>query len=115
MGQDSPPPPTPREVDLTHYRTMPLDVGRLRDSGIASQGIAEAFRCHVLLLCAAWHQHPAGSLPSDAPTLARLAGLGRDLKGWHKIEAIVLGDFRKFADGRLYHPVLSEKVIEAWN
>jgi hypothetical protein len=115
MGNELSPPPTPREADLTHYRTMPLDVGGLRDSFIASQGNAEAFRCAVLLWSAAWHQIPAGSLPNDAATLARLAGLGRDAKGWRKIEHIALRGFRLFSDGRYYHPVLSEKVIEAWN
>jgi hypothetical protein len=112
---DRPAPPTPSEADLRHYKSMPLDVGRLRDSHIASQGDAEAFRCAVLLWCAAWHQVPAGSLPSDAATLVRLAGLGRDLKGWRKVAAVALHGFRTFSDGRLYHKVVSEKVIEAWN
>jgi hypothetical protein len=115
MDDNLPPPPTPREADLRHYKSMPLDVGRLRDSFIASQGNAEAFRCAVLLWCAAWHQVPAGSLPGDAATLARLAGLGRDMKGWRRIEAIALRGFRLFSDGRHYHRVLSEKVIESWN
>jgi hypothetical protein len=115
MDDNLSPPPTPREADLRHYKSMPLDVGRLRDSFIANQGDAEAFRCAVLLLCAAWHQVPAGSLPGDAKTLARLAGLGRDMKGWRSIEAIALRGFRLFSDGRYYHRVLSEKVIESWN
>ncbi|MBS0219157.1 MAG: hypothetical protein JSR91_00295 [Proteobacteria bacterium] len=107
--------PVPADADLRHYTSMPLDVQRLRDSGIAGTGDAEIFRCAVLLWCAAWHQIPAGSLPSDDPSLARLAGLGRDLKGWAKIKSGAMRGFRLFADERLYHPVVSEKVVEAWN
>jgi hypothetical protein len=69
----------------------------------------------VLAWCAAWHQLPAGSLPPDDADLCRMVGLGRDLKSWAKIKAGVMRAWRPFADGRLYHPVVTEKVIERWN
>jgi hypothetical protein len=94
---------------------MPLEVGRLRDSDIASVANSEVFRCAVMLWCAAWHQVPAGSLPGDDATLTRMAGLGRDLRTWKRLRVDVLRGFRKFSDGRLYHRVICEKVIEGLN
>ena len=38
------PPPVPADADLTHYDDMPLEVRRLRDSGIAGVADAEVFR-----------------------------------------------------------------------
>lgn len=108
-------PPVPADADLTHYPDMPLEVRRLRDSGIAGIGDAEAFRCAVLLWCIAWHQVPAGSLPDDDTELCRLVGLGRDFRTWRKVKAGALRGWRRFADGRLYHAVVAEKVIQAWN
>jgi hypothetical protein len=110
-----PSPPVPADADLTHYDEMPLEVRRLRDSGIAGVGDAELFRCAVLLWCVAWHQVPAGSLPDDDVELCRLVGLGRDLRTWKRIRAGVLRGWRLFADGRLYHRVVAEKVIKGWN
>lgn len=110
-----PQPPIPADADLTHFDDMPLEVRRLRDSGIAGVADAEAFRCAVLLWCAAWHQVPAGSLPNDDLGLCRLAALGRDLRTWRKLKAEALRHWRPFADGRLYHPVVAEKVIAGWN
>lgn len=115
MADQLPPPPVPADADLTHFDDMPLEVRRLRDSGIAGTADAEAFRCAVLSWCAAWHQVPAGSLPNDDGDLCRLVGLGRDLKTWRRIKANAMRGWRLFADGRLYHPVLTEKVIERWN
>jgi len=109
------PPPVPADADLRHFPDMPLAVGRLRDSDIASTGDPEVFRCAVMLWCSAWHQVPAGSLPNDDGTLARLAGLGRDLKTWRRLKPGVLRGFREFNDGRLYHRVVCEKVIAGLN
>ena len=115
MATRLPPPPVPAGADLTHYDDMPLEVRRLRDSGIAGVPDAEIFRSAVLLWCVAWHQIPAGSLPNDDAELCRLVGLGRDLKTWRKIRAGVLRGWREFADGRLYHKVVAEKAVSAWN
>lgn len=110
----STPPPVPTGADLRHYPEMPLEVARLRDSGIAMAD-GEAFRCAVLLWCAAWHQVPAGSLPDDDAELCRLVGLGRDLKTWRKVRNATLRGWELFADGRLYHRVVCEKVIAGLN
>ena len=115
MADQLPAPPVPADADLTHYDDMPLEVRRLRDSGIAGVADAEVFRCAVLLWCVAWHQVPAGSLPDEDADLCRLVGLGRDLKTWGRIKKGVMRGWRRFDDGLLYHPVVTEKVIDGWN
>ncbi len=113
---DLPAPLTPPECDLRDFPFLPLDVLRLRDSDISAIEDAEAFRAAVLSWCAAWHQVPAGSLPDDDAALCRLLGYGRDLKTWRRVrEAGALRGYVKCSDGRLYHPVVAEKAIEAWS
>jgi hypothetical protein len=93
---------------------MPLDVVRLRDSDIAAVSSGDEFRCAVLLWCASWHQVPAGSLPDDDIVLSQYAGFGRVVKEWKKVRPGALRGWVKCQDGRLYHPVVSEKANEAW-
>lgn len=93
---------------------MPLDVVRLRDSGLAAEASAEGFRCAIILWCAAWHQIPAGSLPDNDAQLAKLAGFGRVKREFLKHKPDAMRGWSKHADGRLYHPVVTEKVLEAW-
>lgn len=116
MAEDALPDPlVPPEVDLRDFAYMKLDVMRLRDSELSTIELAEAFRSCVLSWCVAWHQLPAGSLPNDDPTLARMLGWGRDVKGWRKVRAAGgLHGWILCSDGRLYHPVVAEKAKEAW-
>ena len=107
-------PLTPADCDLRDFAFMPLDVLRLRDSDLAVKADGEAFRCAVLLWCASWHQVPAASLPDDNDVLAQLAGFGRVTKEWMRHRDGALRGWVKCADGRLYHPVVAEKAVEAW-
>ena len=107
-------PLTSADCDLRDFAYMPLDVVRLRDSDLAAID-AEAFRAAVLSWCVAWHQSPAASLPDDDAALCRLLGYGRDLKGWQKVrKAGALRGYVLCDDGRLYHPVVAQKALEAW-
>lgn len=108
-----PEPPVPADLDLRDLAYMPLDVVRLRDSNLALRAKGEEFRVAVILWCVAWHQMPASSLPNDDTDLCQLAGMGRDIKGWRKIKAMALHGFVACSDGRLYHPVIAEKALEA--
>lgn len=108
-----PNPLTPPDLDLRDFDWMPLQVARLRDSNIVVVASGEAFRAAVLLWCAAWHQVPASSLPKDERLLASLAGFGRDQKSWKAVSEDALHGFIECSDGRLYHPVIAEKAIEA--
>lgn len=110
-----PAPLVPAEVDLSDFGFMPLDVARFRDSGLAAEVDPAAGFYAVLLWSAAWHQSPAGSLPSTDQALAKLAGFGRDLPGWQDMrEHGSLRGFVLCSDHRLYHPVICEKALEAW-
>ena len=112
----TPDPIVPPDIDLRDFAYMPLDVARLRDSDIAGIEDGEVFRAAVLSWCAAWHQVPAGSLPDDDAILARLAGYGRDVATWRRLrEQGALRGFVRCSDGRLYHGVVCEKVLEAWS
>lgn len=110
-----PPPLVPAEVDLTDFPFMPLDVRRLRDSRLVAKSSGDAFMAWMLLLCASWHQRPAGSLPDDDTELAQLAGFGRVVKEWQKVREGALYGWVKCSDGRLYHAHVAEKAIEAWD
>ncbi len=106
-------PPVPADLDLRDFQYMPLDVVRLVDSDLTAIASGDEFKAAVTLWCKAWHQVPAASLPDDDRMLAHLSGYGRDVKGWMKVRAVALRGFELAEDGRLYHPVIVEKAIEA--
>ncbi|WP_158810429.1 DUF1376 domain-containing protein [Beijerinckia sp. L45] len=110
----TPEPLVEANVDLRDFVFMPLDVVRLRDSGLATKASGDAFRAAVLLWCAAWHQVPSSSLPDDDHELAKLAGYGRDVRGWKKVREAALHGFIKCSDGLLYHRVIAEKARDSW-
>lgn len=109
-----PAPLVPPEVDLRDFAFMPLDVVRLRDSDLAAMEPPEACWAAVLLWCASWHQVPAASVPDDDRVLANLAGFGRVVKEWQKLRDSALRGWVRCLDGRLYHPVVAEKALDAW-
>lgn len=109
-----PAPLTPADADLQDFPFMPLHVARLRDSDLAAEAHPEACWDAVLLWASSWHQVPAGSLPDNDAVLARLCGLGRDVRTFRKHRADAMRGFVMCSDGRLYHPVVADLVIEAW-
>lgn len=108
-------PPVPADADLRDFHFMPLDVVRIRDSGLTIEATGDEFRAAVLLWCASWHQLPAGSLPQNEAALCHLAGYGRDLEGWRAVKSGAMRGWQIADDCRLYHPVVSEKAREAWS
>jgi hypothetical protein len=101
-------------VDLTDFGFMPLQVKRLRDSDLAALHTPEECWAALLLWAASWHQVPAASLPDDDRVLAHLAGYGRVVREWQRVRAGALYRFVLCSDGRLYHPVVAELAIDAW-
>ena len=117
MKDNLPAPLVPAEVDLRDFAFMPLDVGRLRDSDLASEETPEACWAAVLIWCASWHQVPAGSIPDSDDWQAKHAGYksqGRIAPAWRKVRTGALRGWVACSDGRLYHPVIAEKAIDAW-
>lgn len=93
---------------------MPMDIQRLFNSEFHARAGDAAWRAGVTLWLKSFHQVPAGSVPDDDVSLARLAEMARDVKGWRRIREQALYGWVKCSDGRLYHPVVVEKANEAW-
>ena len=109
------PPPVPSDADLTDFKFMPLEVARLRRSKawlICKRRPELAFYM-LNLWTAAWHERPAGSLEDDDDVLADAAMCSPDK--WPKVRADAMRGWFKAADGRLYHPVVAEKVMDSWH
>lgn len=109
-----PPPLVPTDVDLRDFKFMPLEVSRLRRSKawlIAKRNPEIGFYM-INLWAASWHEVPAGSLDDDDDVLADAAMC--DQKRWERVKGETLRGWIKCSDGRLYHPVVVEKVMDAW-
>lgn len=107
-------PLSPPDCDLRDFAFMPLDVARLRDSDLAANESPEACWSAVLLWSASWHQVPAGSIPNDDKWMSQQTGYGRSVKEWLKVRSGALRGWVECTDGRLYHPVVCQKAIDAW-
>jgi uncharacterized protein YdaU (DUF1376 family) len=109
-----PDPPIPPEVDLTDFAYMPLDTRRLLKSETWIDAAEEPRLGHALicLWCESWHQKPAASLPDNDRVLARFAMCSRE--EWQAIKPKALKGWVKCSDGLLYHPVVAEKALTAW-
>lgn len=93
---------------------MPLMVTRLRKSKAwvkARRNPALGFYMLNLWMFS-WHEVPAGSMEDDDDVLADAAMC--DPSKWGKVREDVLRGWVKCDDGRLYHPVVAERVLEAW-
>lgn len=93
---------------------MPLMVARLRKSKAwvkAKRNPALGFYM-INLWTAAWHEQPAGSLEDDDDVLADAAMC--DPAKWAKVREDALRGWVKCDDGRLYHPVVCEQVLNSW-
>lgn len=108
-------PLTPSDCDLRDFAFMPLDIVRLFGSEFHATANDAEWRAGVTLWLKSFHQVPAGSLPDDDIVLARLAEMGRNLRGWRKVQLVAMRGWRRCDDGRLYHPVVAEKVNDAWD
>lgn len=113
MTDTLPEPFVPAEVDLRGLPWMPVQTERLLDSDLWGLSTGEEFKVAFRLWCKAWQQVPAASLPDDDRLLMNLAGVGR-MAHWLKLRPVALRRFVRCSDGRLYHPVLAEKALEAW-
>lgn len=114
MTDTLPDPLTPPECDLRDFQFIPLDIVRLFGSEFHGQANDSEWRAGVTLWLKSFHQVPAASLPDDDRQLARAAELGTDVKKWKKLKEIALHGWVRANDGRLYHPVVAEKALEAW-
>ena len=104
----------PDPIDLRDFPWMPLYVGRIRDSTLAIESTGDEFKAWILLLCASWHQVPAGTLPDSDRQLAHLAGMTGDLERWASVKDMALHGWAPADAGRLSHPLIAELAADAW-
>lgn len=107
-------PLTPADCDLRDFPFIPLEMGRLFGSEFHARATDAEWRAGVTLWLKSFHQVPAASLPDDDVQLARLAELANNVRAWKKVRIVALHGWEKSEDGRLYHPVVAEKALEAW-
>lgn len=110
----APPPFTSPDAELRDFPFMPIDVTRLLESEFNAITDDTAWRVGLTLWLKSWQQEPAGSLPNSDASLCKLADLGRDLETWKRVKAVAMRHWVLCSDGLLYHPVVAEKVNEAW-
>lgn len=104
-------PLVPADIDLRGLPWMRLDTARLLDSDLFALSSGPEFKAAVALWCKSWTQRPAGSLPTDDKVLAHLSGAG---SSWKRVKAMALRGWCVAQDGRMYHEVVAEQVLAAW-
>lgn len=104
-------PLVPKACDLTDFPHMAVDVRRLLNSETWILGSDTEKAASMTLWLESWHQIPSGSIPANDKMLAHLSGAGSK---WTKAKEHVLRGWILCDDGRYYHPVVSEKALEAW-
>jgi hypothetical protein len=109
-----PAPLIPREADMTGMNFMPVNVQAVMNLPQVTRSPSEACAAGLVLLLASWYQRPAGSLPTDDAELAYLAGFGRAVGEFRRVKEAALTGWVLCADGRLYHPLVAEAVLPAW-
>lgn len=110
MTDPRPAPLVPAEVDLRDFPGMWFDVSRLIKSETWVMGSGDECKAALTLWMQSWHQVPAGSLPNEQRMLEHLSMSKR----WRSVREHALRGWILCSDGRLYHPVVCEKALEAW-
>jgi len=106
-------PLTPPNCDLRAMPHMPLDVTRMLNSDFIAQSDCHTFKAGVTLMMTSWQQVPAASLPADDKSLAWLAHVTP--QRWKRIKEQALRVWILCSDGRLYHPVIAEFALDAFD
>jgi hypothetical protein len=104
-------PLVPMACNLVDFPYMPVDIRRLLNSETWMLGNEAERSAAMCLWLESWHQTPAASIPKNDKMLALLSKAGSK---WSKVKTYVLQGWVDGGDGRLYHPVVAEKALEAW-
>lgn len=102
-------PPYPSDTRAKGWR-FELDHERIRQSDTWALAAPEIRPWLLMLWMVAWEQAPCGSLPVDHGLIAARIGMSR--RTFDKHAAVLLRGWQEAIDGRLYHPVLTERVNE---
>lgn len=101
--------PYPPDTRAKGYR-FELDYERIVQSDTWALASMRQRPLLLMLWFVAWQQTPCGSLPDSDELIA--ARIGIDTTEFQKNQAILMRGWEKADDGRLYHPVVSEMVLE---
>lgn len=106
-----PAPLVPPSCDLRDFLFTPVEFQRLfsSETWLLSNDAEKIAAITLWGVC--WTQVPAGSIPSDDRLLAHLSSAGAR---WKRVKGMALRGWVLCDDGRYYHPVMCEKVLEAW-
>lgn len=109
-------PLVPADVDLRGYEYMPLYADRLFSSETWIKAPAEGKVAALRLWTHAFlKESPAASLPDDDVLLSEYAGYGVAVKTWKKIRPAAMRGWAMCSNGRLYHQVLADIAMLAWD
>ena len=106
-------PLVPPDLAIPRLPWVPIYADRLWESNFFALATDAEFKAAFCLWLKSWNQKPPGSLPNDDHMLCRLAELNGNLARWHKVKRIALRHWVECDDGRLYHPVVAELVLDA--
>lgn len=109
MTDHLPDPLVPPEVNLEGLGFIPMKL-RVLKSTLFLKSSGDEFKAAFALWVNSWTETPAGSLPDDEVVLEALSCS----KVWPKVRAKALHNWIKCSDGRLYHPVVAELALDAW-
>lgn len=105
------PVPYPSDVRSNGWR-FELDLDKIEQSDTwALAGTRPELRPWLLMLWAkAWKQHPCGTLPDNDQIIA--AHIGMPIESFIQDREVLMRGWYRCTDGRLYHPVIINRVIE---
>ena len=106
---DFPQLPYPPDTRAKGYR-FELNYERINQSDTWALASDEQRPWLLMLWFIAWQQTPCGTLPDDDILIA--ARLGMDRCAFSDHRHVLLRKWGKRSDGRLYHPVITELVLE---
>jgi hypothetical protein len=89
--------------------TFELDYERIEQSDTWALATPDMRPWLLMVWLTAWRQAPSGSLPNDDELIA--ARIGMPVRQLQANRDILLRGWRLHEDGRLYHPVLVEQVL----
>jgi hypothetical protein len=104
----APEPPYPADTKAGGF-PFPVDVERLMASDTWDLLSWEIRPSWLMLLIVSWRQVPCGAYRNDLDIIAAKIGRPRKFVEVHREE--LLRGWRLHADGRLYHSVITEKVL----
>jgi uncharacterized protein YdaU (DUF1376 family) len=102
-------PPYPADTRAKGWR-FELDYERIRQSDTWALTPAEHRPWLLMLWMVSWEQTPCGSMPADDELIA--ARIGMAPESFAQVKRILLRGWTKGSDGRLYHKVITERVLE---